>query len=197
MSDQVDDAYLVSRAQEGYLDAFEMLVERHSAMAYRVAYRMVGNHEDAQDLAQESLLAAWRGLDRFRGQSLFTTWLYRIVTRRALNRLTRGQVHHSLDLLDDIPTQDRWSNPSLSAERRATVDAVTAAVGELPLPQRTATVLHHFEGLSYDEVAAVTGSSVASVRSHLFRARRSLTATLAEHSANAVDEPPGPEKAPR
>lgn len=190
MSEQLDDLYLVRRAQEGYLDAFEMLVQRHSAMAYRVALRMLGNREDAQDLAQESLLAAWRNLDRFRGDAQFSTWLYRIVTRRALNRLTRGKAHQSLDLLDDVPTEASWGNPQVAAERKATVDAVTAAVASLPLPQRTAIVLHHFEGLPYEQVAAVTGSSVASVRSHLFRARRSLATTLGEHSAQRSAEEP-------
>lgn len=182
MSEHVDDAYLVARAQEGYLDAFDLLVERHSAMVYRVALRMLGNHADAQDLAQDSLVTAWRSLDRFRGDSQFSTWLYRITTRRALNRLTRGRVHQSLDLLDDIPTHSAWGDPQLSAERKANVDAVTAAVAALPLPQRTAVVLHHFEGLPYEEVAKVTGSSVASVRSHLFRGRRSLAAALAEYA---------------
>lgn len=179
MSEDVDDAYLVTRAQEGYLDAFEILVERHAAMAYRVSFRMLGNHHDAQDLAQECLLAAWRSLDRFRGESSFSTWLYRIITRRALNRLTRGKAHNSLDLLDDVPA-DQETDPQISHERRETIDAVTSAVASLPLPQRTAVVLHHFEGLSYDEVAEVTRSSVASVRSHLFRARRKLADVLAQ-----------------
>ena len=144
--------------------------------------RMLGNHYDAQDLAQESLLAAWRNLDRFRGESSFSTWLYRIITRRALNRLTRGKVHHSIDLLDDVPAHSE-TDPQLSHERRATADAVTAAVASLPLPQRTAVVLHHFEGLSYEDVAAITHSSLASVRSHLFRARRNLAVLLADEKA--------------
>lgn len=182
MTESLDDAYLVAKAQEGYLDAFEALTTRHSPMAYRVALRMLGNREDAEDLAQEALLAAWRNLDRFRGDAQFSTWLYRIVTRRALNRLTRGRVHQSLDLLDEIPAEASWGDPQLAADRAATVDAVTAAVAGLPLPQRTAIVLHHFEGLPYDEVARVTGSSVASVRSHLFRARRVLAASLADLS---------------
>ena len=154
MTESVDDAYLVAKAQEGYLDAFETLIERHSAMVYRVALRMLGSHHDAEDLTQDAIVAAWRSLDRFRRDSLFSTWLYRITTRQALNRLTRGKVHRSLDLLNEIPTQDETGDPQLSAERRATVDAVTAAVMALPLPQRVVVVLHHFEGLAYSEVAS-------------------------------------------
>src|SRR5690242_6783147 len=100
---EVGDAYLVARARDGYLDAYEMLVRRHSAMAYRVALRLCGNHHDAQDLAQEALIAAWQHLDRFRADSSFSTWLYQIVTRRTLNKVTRGRAADSLDLLGDIP----------------------------------------------------------------------------------------------
>lgn len=180
-----DDVLLVHDARQGDRDAYDKLVERHSAMAYRVSFRMLGNHYDAQDLVQESMLAAWRNLDSFRGNSSFSTWLYRIVTRKALNRLTRDKVHHSLDLFDDMPAGPAGArfDPQMSLERRATVDAVASAVAELPLPQRTAVVLHHFEGLSYEDVAAVTCSSTASVRSHLFRARRRLAGVLREPAA--------------
>jgi RNA polymerase sigma-70 factor (ECF subfamily) len=70
---EVDDAYLVDRARAGYLDAYEFLVQRHSAMAYRVALRLVGNHHDAQDIAQESLLTAWESLAGFNADSSFST----------------------------------------------------------------------------------------------------------------------------
>src|SRR6201986_5340887 len=94
----VGDAYLVARAQEGYLDAYELLVQRHSAMAYRVALRLTGNHHDAQDIAQEALIAGWENLARFRAGSSFSTWLYQIVTRRALNAVNRGRPPSSLEL---------------------------------------------------------------------------------------------------
>jgi len=175
---EVGDGYLVARARDGYLDAYEMLVQRHSPMAYRVALRLCGNHHDAQDIAQEALVAAWQNLARFRAGSSFSTWLYQIVTRRALNAITRGRTAGSLDLLADIP--DHNSEPQLQAERSLTGDAVTEALSRLPVPQRTVVVLHHFEGLSYAEVAAVTRSTVPAVRSHLFRARRTLGTTLEE-----------------
>jgi RNA polymerase sigma-70 factor, ECF subfamily len=172
----VGDAYLVARARDGYLDAYELLVRRHSGMAYRVALRLTGNHHDAQDVAQEALLAAWQSLDRFEGTSSFSTWLYQIVARRALNKVTRGGDDRSLDLLADRP--DSAMGTADKAERNLAVDAVTNALLALPFPQRTVIVLHHFEGLSYAEVASVTGATEPAVRSHLFRGRRALAKTL-------------------
>lgn len=174
----VSDGYLVARARDGYLDAYEMLVQRHSAMAYRVALRLCGDHHDAQDIAQEALIAAWQNLDRFRADSAFSTWLYQIVTRRALNRITRARAADPTDLLDEAA--DPGTEPAAQAERNLAVDAVTNALAALPFPQRAVIVLHHFEGLSYAEVADVTRSSVPAVRSHLFRARRTLGKKLAE-----------------
>jgi RNA polymerase sigma-70 factor, ECF subfamily len=172
------DAYLVARAQQGYVDAYELLVQRHSAMAYRVALRLTGDHHDAQDVAQEAFIAAWEALDRFRAGSSFSTWLYQIVTRRALNKVTRDRGAASLELPPDLPgTADQ---PAEQAERHLAADAVIGALLALPFPQRVVIVLHHFEGLTYAEVAAVTGSTEPAVRSHLFRARRALGKTLEE-----------------
>jgi RNA polymerase sigma-70 factor (ECF subfamily) len=175
---ELGDAYLVSRARDGYLDAYELLVQRHSAMAYRVALRLCGNHHDAQDIAQEALVAAWENLSRFRGDASFSTWLYQIVTRRAINKLSRSRITDQADLLEDVT--DPVAGPAAQAERNLAVDAVTDALAALPLPQRTVVVLHHFEGLSYAEVADVTASTVPAVRSHLFRARRTLGKSLKE-----------------
>jgi RNA polymerase sigma-70 factor, ECF subfamily len=174
----VSDAYLVTRAQEGYIDAYELLIQRHSAMAYRVALRLTGDHHDAQDVAQEALIAAWQNLARFRAGSSFSTWLYQIVTRRALNKISRGRTASSLELVPDIA--DTSEEPAEQAERNLAIDAITDALLALPFPQRVVIVLHHFEGLSYAEIAAVTGSTEPAVRSHLFRARRALGKTLEE-----------------
>ena len=172
----VDDAYLVRRAQEGYLDAYAELVDRYSGLAYRVALRVVGNHHDAEDVAQEALVAAWQQLPNFRAQSSFSTWLYRIVTHRALNRVQRQHPSNSLDVIGDVA--DACAGPAVRLERDLMKDAITDAIQALPPAQRITVVLHHLEGLSYAEVAAVTDSSVAAVRSHLFRARRTLGVAL-------------------
>jgi RNA polymerase sigma-70 factor, ECF subfamily len=171
-----DDDYLVRRAQEGYLDAYSELVDRHGQLAYRVALRLLGKHHDAEDVAQEALIAAWQQLPGFKGNSTYTTWLYQIVTRRSLNRLTRTPTHDSLDDLGEVPSTAE--EPSRGVERNLTADAVTAAVAALPPPQRVAIVLHHFEGLPNKEIARITASTVPAVRSHLFRGRRTLTKTL-------------------
>jgi RNA polymerase sigma-70 factor (ECF subfamily) len=172
----VDDAYLVRRAQEGYLDAYAELVDRYSGLAYRVALRVVGNHHDAEDVAQEALVGAWQQLPNFRAQSTFSTWLYRIVTHRALNRVQRQHPSNSLDVIGDVA--DACAGPAVRLERNLMKDAITDAIQALPPAQRITVVLHHLEGLSYAEVAAVTDSSVAAVRSHLFRARRTLGVAL-------------------
>ena len=116
----VGDAYLVARAQEGYLDAYELLVQRHSAMAYRVALRLTGNHHDAQDVAQEALIAAWENLTRFRAGSSFSTWLYQIVTRRALNKVSRGRPPAHWSFSPTSPTRRQSPPPRPSATSRLT-----------------------------------------------------------------------------
>lgn len=178
MGADVNDAYLVQRAREGYLDAYADLVDRHSLRAYRVALRLLGNHHDAEDVAQEALVTAWQQLPGFKANASFSTWLYQIVTRKALNRITRTRATESLDLIGDI--RDAGDEPGQRTERDQTIDAVTNAVTALPPPQRIAIVLHHFEGLSNAEIARITGSSIPAVRSHLFRGRRTLSQMLEE-----------------
>ena len=176
MAAGVDDAYLVRRAQEGYRDAYAELVDRYAGLAYRVALRIVGNHHDAEDVAQEALVGAWQQLPNFRGRSTYSSWLYRIVTHQALNRIQRQHPSSSLDVVGDVA--DPSAGPAARLERALVMDAVTDAVQRLPPAQRVVVVLHHLEGLSYADVATVTDSSVAAVRSHLFRARRTLGVAL-------------------
>ena len=178
METDAEDSYLVQRAQEGYLDAYSELVARYAPQAYRVALRLLGNHHDAEDIAQESLVAVWQHLVSFKAESSFPTWLYQIVTRRALNRITRARPVSSLDLLSEVSDQD--AGPAVETERSQATDAVSAAVAALPPLQRVAVVLHYFEGLPYEEIVRITGMTLPAVRSHLYRGRRALAETLAE-----------------
>ncbi|MGI5240159.1 RNA polymerase sigma factor [Dactylosporangium sp. CA-139066] len=164
------------RARDGCLDAYRALVERHATRAYRVALAMLERPEDAEDVTQEALLAAWLALPTFRGDASFATWLHRIVTTRALNRSTRAARTRPLDAVPE--PADPARGPAEQAEQHQAAVAVAEAVAELPAAQRVALVLYQFEGLSYDDIAEVTHSTVPAVRSHLYRARRTLATRL-------------------
>lgn len=172
------DDYLVGRAQEGYLDAFEHLVRRHGPGVFHLCYRLVGDREAARDLAQDSLISAYRNLASFRGDAAFRTWLYRIVTNTCINHSRRTR--RSEPLPEHGPLADPTAGPPESAVANAEVTAVRTAIASLPLPQRVPLVLSAYEGLSYADIAKITKTSVPAVRSQLFRARRALAPTLEE-----------------
>lgn len=167
---EVDDRLLVGAARRGDLEAFEVLVRRHQGPVYRVALRMLGSEADAEDAAQEAFVHAWRSLARFRGDSAFATWIYRIVTNRCLNAMAaRRPVEALVDLYSD-PGGD----PVDVAERRARLQAVAAGILTLPPDQRAALVLREFQGLAYEDVAEVLGVSLAAVKGRIYRARIGL-----------------------
>jgi RNA polymerase sigma-70 factor (ECF subfamily) len=174
--DAYDDAYLVRRAREGYLDAYEILLARHAPRVYRVALRLLNNPDDAEDVAQEALVAAWQALPRFRAEANFTTWLYRIVTTRALNFIHRTPRPDPLDTAAEVA--DQSPGPAEQTELAYTSRAVANAIAALPPPQRVALVLHQFENLTYAQIADITATTVPAVRSHLHRARRTLATRL-------------------
>lgn len=178
MASEAEDTFLVQRAQEGYLDAYSELTNRHGGLAYRVALRLLGNHHDAEDVAQEALITAWQRLPGFSARSSFPTWLYQIVTRRALNRISRTRTPESLELVGEV--WDQAPDPGDIAIQRCAAAAVIDAITALPPPQRVAIVLHHLEGLPNAEVARITGSTVPAVRSQLLRGRRTLGKILQE-----------------
>lgn len=171
------DAELVAHAVYGSREAYDILAARHSPHAYRVAVRITGDHYEAQDVVQESFVAAWQGLPRFRGDARFSTWLHSIVANTALSRVQKLRRHSSAELPDG---PDLAAGPALRVEQDQRRQAVTLAVRALPPAQRSAVVLYHLEGLSYDAIAAATNSSEPSVRSHLFRGRRALASALQE-----------------
>lgn len=148
---QLRDDYLVRRAKRGDLDAYAVLTDRHGPRAYRVALRLLGTHQDAADVTREALVAAWQRLPGFRGDTGYPAWLLQMVIQRALSRIT---------------------GPGAGA------DPAAAVIAMLPPLQRTAIVLHDFEGLSHDEVACITASTAPAVRSDLLHGRRSLARAL-------------------
>jgi len=161
------DEVLVGAARAGDIEAFEVLVRRYELPMYRVALRMLDSGADAEDATQEAFVLAWRKLAGFRGESSFSTWLYRILTNRCLN--VRGSYRPS------EPLGERMLGPGAGPvevlERRERWHAVSEAVRALPGEQRAALVLREFEGLSYAEIAQVLGITVAAVKGRIHRAR--------------------------
>jgi RNA polymerase sigma-70 factor (ECF subfamily) len=177
------DAELVAQAAEGRRDAFDVLVERHQRHVYRTCHRMVGSHEDAADLAQETFLKAYRGLGRFRRDASFSTWLYRIAVNTALNHVAaRGPRLDPIDAAHELP--DPGGDPGdVAVERAERARVLRAALGRLPKKQRTTLVLRVYGELSHEEIARTLGRSVGTVKANLFFALRNLRALLGKGEA--------------
>jgi len=158
-------------------EAFDRLVLRYQRDVYRLCYRFVNNHEDANDLAQEVFLRAWRAIPRFRGESSFSTWLYRIAVNACLNfRALRRPA--TQELPDGLP------DPVPGAEARlASADEarrVRAAIAQLPEKQRATLILKVYHELTHEEVAEILGSAVGTVKANLFHALGNLRRRVAE-----------------
>jgi RNA polymerase sigma-70 factor, ECF subfamily len=164
---RADEAERVERAREGDLDAFDALVRQHGPAVYRVALRMLGDPADAEDAAQEAFLQAWRSLRSFRGQSRFSTWMYRIVTNRCLDELARRRAMEPLE--ETAPSEG--PGPEQVVVARSEFALLRKAVEELTPEQRAALVLREFEGCTYEEIAEVLDISLSAVKSRLHRAR--------------------------
>ncbi|MBN9790063.1 hypothetical protein DMP17_15850 [Pseudonocardia sp. TMWB2A] len=174
--DAAADAWLVAKAKQGTPDAYEELVRRHRDRIYRIALRMVGNPHDAEDVAQDVVLTLWTALTGFSGDSLFTTWLYRIVVNRCLNLVARRKQHEPLEDPSVVTSPGADTQAVARGRARAALDAVTA----LPPDLRAAVVLVDVEQMRYAEVAAILNVSESTVRGRLSRGRRVLLDTLRE-----------------
>ncbi|MEX2658900.1 MAG: sigma-70 family RNA polymerase sigma factor [Acidimicrobiales bacterium] len=171
---------LVSAAREGDRLAFEQLVRATAAETYSLAHRLVGNEEDARDVAQEAYLRAFRGIQRFRGDAQFSTWLHRITANCAATHLGRRLRHRHDELPDDDAVTDDHPrhSPELMAESNALRDRLTAELAELPPRLRAVVVLRDVYDLPHEAIAAELGISVAAAKVRLHRARKRLRERL-------------------
>jgi len=173
----LNDAAAVKAAQLGNRSAFEWLVRRHQQRALAVAIGVLHHKEDARDACQEAFLRAYRALDRFDGQSQFSTWLHRIVVNICIDRLrlkSTGTV--ALDDVAGILTSE--DDPARTVEGLQLGGRIGAALAQLSAKHRTALVLREVQGLSYQEIAQATKSSIGTVMSRLFHARKRMQALL-------------------
>lgn len=173
----VDDAdrSLVERIKAGDVAAFERLFSRHHQRIYRFASRMCRHAQDAEDVLQDTFLAAFRHLKTFRGKARFTTWLYTIAAN-SCRRTRRGSgaeapVEETGPDGGALPVDDWTRRPDALFLRKETRRAIEDAVAALPKDQRLVLVLRDMEGLSAEEVSRIVGASVPAVKSRLHRAR--------------------------
>jgi len=177
-----DDERLVLACQRGEREAFSGLVERYQRDVYRLCYRYVNNHHDASDMAQEAFLKAFKALPSFRGDSSFSTWLYRIAVNTCLNfRQSRRAAPEPLS--EALPDLAPPVAQSIEDDERAA--SVRAAVAKLPEKQRATLILKLYHELTHEEVARILGSSVGTVKANLFHALNNLRKALAGRALEA------------
>ncbi len=183
-----EDADLVAQCQKGDLEAFNELVTRYRNKAYGMIYNMVRNEQDAWDLAQDGFLKAWKSIARFRGQSSFYTWLYRIMTNVTIDWLRKKQIEGTSEFDDTVsiasaepgsftvPKADPL--PSEKIEQAEIRKRIDAAISKLSPEHRAVIVMKELEGLQYQEIADALECSIGTVMSRLFYARKKLQTLL-------------------
>lgn len=177
---------LVAAAQQGSIDAFNRLVRLHERQVYNVALRMVGQADAAEDVTQDTFLLAYKSLHQFRG-GLFRAWLLRIATNRCYDELRRRQ-RRPADSFEELAFEPRpqWTtlatkeDPQDRSERLELARALAVALARLQDDQRVVVILSDVQGYSYDEIAAITGISLGTVKSRLSRGRGRLREILRE-----------------
>lgn len=188
------DKLLVARCQAGDREAFAALVRRYQRQVYALAYRLVGDCSEAEDIAQEAFLRCYRSLTRFRTEQPLGPWLYRIATNVALDRLRRRGREVLIGADEPATARPDWaSNPDMQAPgpdeqalRREKQRRLAAAIADLPPEYRVPVVLFHLHGLSVAEVALVIGVPPTVVKNRLYRARKMLRQALREHDEEAT-----------
>ncbi len=191
---ETSDPELVRRARNGDHSAFEALVRRYSERAHRAAYRVVRDPHQSEEIVQEALIKAYRGLRTFESRSSFYTWLYRIVVNLALDRRRRERRAPSLEWDDGVAkevdpraTTPVSEDPELASRRREVRELVAQGVQELPDGQREVLLLREVEGLSYEEIATTMGISKGTVMSRLHYARKKMVIFLSRAGVEPED----------
>ena len=185
----LSDLAIVKRVQQGDKEAFNILVLRYQYKVCDLAYKYVNNYVDANDIAQEAFIRAFRAIGNFRGESSFYTWLYRIVINAAKSFLEQNQKRrYSVDI--DAPDFDNQhdvrgqlttlDSPDALIESEELQKVITDAMNALPVDLRRAIYLREVEGLSYEEIAQQMDTPIGTVRSRIFRARQFIEEKMVE-----------------
>ena len=179
-SKEVSDAELVARSQDGDKKAFEQLVIRNQDLFFSLAFKLSGNRDLANDIAQESFIRAWRAIEKFRGDSAFSTWIYRITVNTAWT-LRKKAKKHALTNIEDTQEPiviDEKKDPELIAINSDLSFVLKQALNKLPMEQRIIVELKNIEGRSHKEIAEYLGITVTAAKVRLHRAHQKLRVFL-------------------
>lgn len=189
-ADALRDLEWMRRVQNGDLEAFRLLVETHQNRVAGMIARMVGSQFDHSELAHEVFVKVWKSASRYQPSARFTTWLMTVTRNLVLNEFRFRNRHSTLSIHETSegetaasfdPADRSALTPDAALEEVELQNAIERAIASLPEAQRTAIHLRRFEGLSYEEIAAILETSVSSVKSLLFRARTDLRESLREY----------------
>jgi RNA polymerase sigma-70 factor (ECF subfamily) len=184
---QIPDAILIERFQRGDNSAMDTLIQRHQVRAYQYAFRLTRDRDIAADVVADAFVRVYRAAHTFKGQSAFTTWLYRILTNCFLDMRKKASSRPSVSLEATLQTDDGTLERQFEADSRSPHDeaeraererSVAAAVAELPEYQRAMITMFHVEMLSYEEIAETLELPIGTVKSRLNRARLGLRLAL-------------------
>jgi len=189
-TDQTDETTLVRRVQRGDLSAYDELIRRYQERVYATIYHMTANHEDTNDLAQESFIKAFQVIKSFKGDSSFFTWLYRIAVNKTINYLKqrKNRNHMSLNDMDfnaehdpDLVAMVSDKTPHRALNLAELQGKLNEAMLKLSENHRLVVTLHDIQGLPHEEISAIMGCNIGTVRSRLFYAHQQLQAYLADY----------------
>ena len=178
-----DDYDLIRQCLDGDTDKFSFLVERYKSMLFSLAYRMLGDQDAANDMAQESFISAYVGLKNFHYGSKFSTWLYQILMNKCRDYLRAGKNKVSVDEIAELKS-DPKATPEETASIHQTSDVVQKALDGLSPEYREVIVLKHIEELDYHEISDILGVSIAALKVRAYRGREMLRKLLEEAGMN-------------
>jgi RNA polymerase sigma-70 factor (ECF subfamily) len=175
-SESTSNSELVRLSQLGDQSAFEQLVVRHQDLVFSLAFKLTGNKEMANDVAQEAFIRAWKAIDKFRGDSTFGTWIYRITVNSAWTLRKKAKKHNTLNIDDTYEPViiDEKRDPELVAINSDLSSTLINALDKIPLDQRIIVELKNIEGRSHKEIADFLGISVTAAKVRLHRAHQRL-----------------------
>jgi len=179
-SKEISNSELVRKSQLGDRSAFEQLVLRHQELVFSLAYKLTGNREMANDVAQEAFIRAWKAIEKFRGDSTFSTWIYRITVNTAWTLRKKAKKHNTLNIDDTYEpiVIDEKKDPEMVAINSDLSSVLSKALNNLPVEQRIIVELKNIEGRSHKEIADYLDISVTAAKVRLHRAHQKLRQIL-------------------